>query len=68
MSARQVTVRQRAILDLLQEPGATQRTVADQLGISVQTVKNHLQTVYRTLGVRSLAQAVRAMRKRSPVR
>ena len=64
---RPVTHRQREIIDLLQEPGATQQTVADELGISSQTVKNHLTMAYRTLGVRSLAQAVRAMRKRTRV-
>ncbi len=68
MTARPITDRQREIIDLLTRPGATAQSVADQLGINVQTVKNHLQAVYRSLGVRSLAQADRIIRKWSPVR
>jgi len=67
MAAHPLTDRQAAIIDLLTEPGATQQTVADELGISVQTVKNHLTLAYSRLGVRSLAQAARAKRKRPPV-
>jgi DNA-binding NarL/FixJ family response regulator len=62
---RPLTRRQREIIDLLTLPGATQQSVADVLGISVQTIKNHLTVAYRTLGVRSLAQAARAKRKRA---
>lgn len=64
MTARPITPRQLEIIDLLQEPGATQQSVADELGISAQTIKNHLTLAYRTLGVRSIAQAARAIRQR----
>lgn len=59
-----LTDRQRQIIDLLSEPGASQASVAASLGIEVQTVKNHLHLAYRTLGVRTLAQAVRMLSKR----
>lgn len=62
-----LTTRQVEIIDLLTMPGATQQSVANDLGISISTIKNHLTLAYRTLGVRSIAQAARAMRKRSPV-
>ena len=53
-----LTTRQLEVLAHLSRPGATQRSVADDLGISTQTVKNHLQVVYRVLGVRTAAQAI----------
>lgn len=62
-----LTARQVDIIDRLTEPGATQQSVADELGISISTVKNHLTLAYRTLGVRSIAQAARAKRKRTAV-
>ncbi|MDO8484499.1 MAG: LuxR C-terminal-related transcriptional regulator, partial [Candidatus Limnocylindrales bacterium] len=61
MSARPATDRQREIIEMLTRPGATQQTVADHLGIEVQTVKNQLTLAYRTLGVRSVAQAARRL-------
>lgn len=70
-AARRLTSRQREIVDRLSRPGATQAAVADDLGIEISTVKNHLASVYRTLGVRTLAQAVRIVhgaRSRPPVR
>lgn len=65
---RRLTARQREIIDRLSRPGATQAAVADDLGISVQTVKNHLTLAYRTLGVRSFGQAVRVVHRRTGVR
>jgi DNA-binding NarL/FixJ family response regulator len=65
---RRLTPRQLEIIDLLSRPGARQASVAEQLGISPQTVKNHLALAYRTLDVRSLAQAVRIVHNRSGVR
>ena len=64
---RDVTRRQRQIIELLERPGATAQGVADDLGLNVQTVRNHLVLAYRTLGVRSLAQAARALRERTGV-
>lgn len=68
--SRRLTPRQLEIVDLLSLPGATQPKVADQLGIEPGTVKAHLQAIYLTLGVRSLAQAVRIVhghrRRREP--
>ena len=65
-ATRRLTTRQIEILDLLSVPGATQASVADELGISPQTVKNHLTMVYRTMGVRSFGQAIRMHRKQTP--
>jgi DNA-binding NarL/FixJ family response regulator len=55
--------RQREIIDLMSRPGArpSVRAVADELGIAEQTVKNHLNDVYRRLRVHTLAQAVRVV-------
>ena len=67
IAARRLTARQQDIIERLTVPGATQQSVADELGISAQTVKNHLALAYSRLGVRSIGQAVTAMRKRPPV-
>lgn len=64
---RALTARQLEIVELLTRPGATQAAVAEQLGISEDTIKKHLQTVYDRLDVRTLAQAVRVLRLRTPV-
>lgn len=53
-------------LDILRmvAAGATNRQVAQHLYISVDTVKSHLEAIYRTLGVSDRAHAVAvAMRK-----
>jgi DNA-binding NarL/FixJ family response regulator len=52
-----LTVRQRQILDLMAE-GATNRAIADALGLSVDTVKHHATLIYRRLDVRNRAGAV----------
>lgn len=59
---RRLTARQLEILEHLSRPHATQARVAAELGISEQTIKNHLQSVYDRLDVRSLAQAIRVVR------
>lgn len=61
---RRITARQLEIVERLSRPGATQSAVAEELGISEQTIKSHLQTVYDRLGVQSFAQAVRALATR----
>jgi DNA-binding NarL/FixJ family response regulator len=38
--------------------GASNKTIARQLGISLHTVKFHIESVFRKLGVRSRAEAV----------
>jgi two-component system response regulator DesR len=49
--------RQRQILDLMAE-GETNRTIAETLGLSVDTVKHHTTLIYRRLDVRNRAAAV----------
>lgn len=56
-----LTPRQRELILRCSEPGATQEAVAEELGIAASTVKNTLYVAYRTLGVRTLAQAVRVL-------
>jgi DNA-binding CsgD family transcriptional regulator len=70
MTARRpLTDRQYTIIERLSRPAPpTQAELADELGISPQTLKNHLYVAYRTLGVATLGGAVRALGLRSPVR
>jgi len=55
--ARALSPRERAILERIRD-GRSNEEVALQLGISKLTVKNHLQRVYRVLGVGNRAHAV----------
>jgi transcriptional regulator EpsA len=55
--ARALSGRERAILERIRD-GRTNDEVALQLGISALTVKNHLQRVYRVLGVGNRTHAV----------
>jgi DNA-binding NarL/FixJ family response regulator len=52
-----LTVRQQQILNLMAE-GATNRAIADELGLSLDTIKHHATLIYRRLGVRNRAAAV----------
>lgn len=52
-----LTPRQRDMVRLLQQ-GLDNQTIAQQLGLSVKTVENHLTRLYRQLGVRSRLEAV----------
>lgn len=54
---RALSAREVAILERVRE-GRTNEEVARSLGISALTVKNHLQRVYRVLGVANRAHAV----------
>lgn len=46
--------------------GATQVEIASHLGVSVNTVKTHLRTAYRVLGVSSRVELVEALREAPP--
>ncbi|MDO9410719.1 helix-turn-helix transcriptional regulator [Patulibacter sp.] len=52
-----LTVRQQEVLNLVVE-GLSNLEAAERLGVGVETVKTHLRTIYRKLGVRSRAEAV----------
>ena len=52
-----LTPRQREVLTLLLD-GKSNKTIARDLAISVETVKDHVAAVLRTLGVNSRTQAV----------
>ena len=47
-----LTVRQRQVLDRL-AGGASEKELADQLGLSIHTVHDHVKAVHRAFGVRS---------------
>jgi DNA-binding NarL/FixJ family response regulator len=55
-----LTPRQREVLALLLD-GKSNKMIARDLGISVETVKDHVAAVLRTLGVNSRTQAVLAV-------
>jgi LuxR family maltose regulon positive regulatory protein len=50
-------VRQQQILNLMAE-GATNHGIADELGLSVDTVKHHTTLIYKRLDVPNRAAAV----------
>jgi two-component system response regulator DesR len=52
-----LTVRQQQILELMAE-GATNRAIADALGLALDTVKHHATLIYRRLDARNRAGAV----------
>lgn len=61
-----LTTRERALLGLLCDGGSNAQ-IAWQLGIAEKTVRNHLSSLYRKLGVRSRAEAiVQAHRRGTP--
>ena len=55
---RALTTREREVLDRLLE-GSTNKEIAGHLKIEEVTVKVHMASIYRKLGVRNRAQAVR---------
>lgn len=52
-----LTDREREILSYLAE-GKSNKELADMMGVSIETVKSHLQTIYKKLNVRSRTEAV----------
>ena len=52
-----ISEREAAVLNLVVQ-GKTNPDIAEQLYISVNTVKNHLKNIYRKMGVSSRSQAV----------
>jgi DNA-binding NarL/FixJ family response regulator len=53
-----LTERERSVLDLI-AAGSTNREIAQQLYLSPHTVKEHTSALYRKLGARNRAEAVR---------
>lgn len=56
--APELTERERAVLGMLAD-GLTNREIADLLGISPHTVKDHCSSIYRRLGANNRASAVK---------
>ncbi len=61
-----VSRRQAQIIGLI-AGGASDKEIADALGISVPTVRTHLQRLYRDRGLRNRAEAVALLVKASVV-
>ena len=55
----QITARQREVLELLLD-GLSNRDISQRMGLSVDTVKDHLGGIMRALGVQTRTQAVLA--------
>jgi DNA-binding NarL/FixJ family response regulator len=56
--AAQLSVRERDVIGLI-AAGATNREIAQRLYLSPHTIKEHTSTIYRKLGVRNRAEAVK---------
>jgi RNA polymerase sigma factor (sigma-70 family) len=59
-----LTSREREVLDLLAR-GASNREIADRLGISESTVSKHVSRILEALGVTNRTQAALSVRARS---
>lgn len=57
-----LTPREREVLDLLQE-GRTTAAISEQLGVALNTGRNHVQRVLEKLGARSRLEAVAIARR-----
>jgi LuxR family transcriptional regulator, maltose regulon positive regulatory protein len=60
-----LTAREREVLQLLMQ-GASNREIAEQLVLSVNTVKKHVLNICGKLGVQSRAQAIAHARTGDP--
>lgn len=60
LNGLELTPREREILGLMNS-GLTKHKIAQRLGLRLQTVKNHLVSVYEKLGVAGRQEAVKLM-------
>ncbi len=60
-----LTRQETAILDLLRR-GYNAPGIAQALGIKKKTVKNHITSIYRKLGVKNMSEVVAAARSGRP--
>lgn len=60
-----LTPRQEAVLNAFCSTGKTNRELARELCLSVDTVKSHLREAFRKLGVKNRAQLAQALQRRS---
>ena len=60
-----LTPREKEVLDLLAK-GFLYKEIADQLGISFDTVHSHVRKIYEKLHVRSRTEAVTKFHRASP--
>lgn len=66
-AAEPLTERERELLELLAQ-GFLYKEIADQLKLSYNTVRTHLNNIYRKLHVQSRAHAALKYRSRHPAR
>lgn len=59
-----ITTGERAVLYLLTDRARSQTDIAERLGLSINTVKSHLRSVYQKLGVTGRQEAVEEARAR----
>ncbi len=59
-SAQQLTSRQHELLRLLRD-GKDNQAIAQEMGLSVKTIENHLTRLYKQLNVQSRLEAVKAV-------
>ena len=63
-SVEQLTERQREVVMMACE-GLSNRGIAETLGLTESTVKNHLHAIYEKIGVRSRIEVIIALAERS---
>lgn len=61
VDSSRLSPREAEIIERLGRPGAKQTAVAYDLGITLRTLKTHLDRIYRKLGVNSFGQAEREL-------
>ena len=61
-----LTRRERQVLELIAE-GLSNKQIAKTLLVEISTVKNHLHNIFRKLGVRNRAEAVRRSQSSTPL-
>ena len=60
MTDEQLTEREREVLEL-RAHGLSYREIAAELGVSIVTVKKHVERTYEKLGVHTLVDALRVV-------
>jgi LuxR family maltose regulon positive regulatory protein len=63
----QLTKRERATLDLLPDATLSQKDIARSLGITPNTLKTHLRSLYQKLGAHSRGEAIERSEAGRPV-
>jgi DNA-binding NarL/FixJ family response regulator len=65
LTTSSLSSRQQEVLCNLAE-GRTYKQIAEKMGVSIHTVRNHVRRMYQKLEVRSSAQAIASLRVPGP--